>query len=287
MPPAALATIAMLALVRTQCIAQFGADPLVAGTATALSRAITTLNARLPALAQAMAPVDIKAWTQLATISAASAQVASAAAAGLFTMPPETAEIYTMPGGLQMAQWAPLLDRIAALTPLIAAASQLGPDMTEPANLAEAMRQMNGLSVPALADPAAVASLTAVLDAVSRLQSVLGVDPATTPFQDIADLVATQAEEASAMVPARAQPPRITRNPAVLAPSAVVQAAMSPGLAKLAALTWQVPPASSMPVLANLLPVSALASTMPAGMAPQKRPCAQGCDAVALSRATL
>jgi hypothetical protein len=285
MPPAAMATISAIALLRTLAIAQLGADPLLPGAATALARVVTTLNARLPAIsAQEAAAVSLP-WERLAAISEASAQVELAASSGLFALPAARMQAYLAPGGRPMQEWDGLLDRITALLPLIAAATQLGPEMTEPGRLAEAMRQIKSVTTPKLADPALVARLTGLFDSLQRLRTTLGIEPTQVAYAEVAELVQAKAVLAAAMIPPGAQPPRVARNPTLLAPPAVVQAAMSPGIAELAALAWRVPPAESLPALAHVLPVAALVKALPAGASVQKQPCAQGCDSASLMRA--
>lgn len=281
MTPASLATLGTLATLRTLVMEQFGVDPLQQGKQTALARAVVTLNARLAPIAAQAAAVDTTAWTKLADTAAAAAQVAEAAQSGLFTPTPEVMDAYLAPAGLPLEEWAALLDAVTALAPLIAAAPQLGPEMTEPGNLAEAMRQLKSIAVPPLQDPLLVARLIGLFTATNTLQSVLGEDPAAAGYEAVAQLVQDKVDQSAAMIPPGAQPPRVACNPTQMAPPAVVEAAMSPGIAKLAALTWQVPPAQTLPVLANVLPAAALAKALP-GSAVQRAPCAHGCDAAAL-----
>jgi hypothetical protein len=286
-----MATIGAMALMRSQSIAHLGLDPLQPAHHAALVRAVVTLNARLPALASHAAAHDPRPWQQLATACQAADQVQKAAQAGQFTTTPAQAQAYEAPAGIAMSQWQPLISGVAALAPLIAATSQLtspalapslatasrsGASQTSEATaqplatgcskaLAQAIRQMLAMPAPPpLAGAAPVATLIAGFAAIAQLRQSLNVDPLQLGFGDVAKLVADRVTRAAAAIPKQAAPPRAAFCPTGSASAAAVQAALSPAGAELAAITWQVPPATSLPMLASVLPAAALAGALTA-----------------------
>jgi len=288
----AIATISSIATLRSLALELFDADPFRPGTATALARVVVTLNARLPGLAAAMGQggqarqAAVQAhWSTLANVAEAAARVQLAVSAGLFALAPAQMQAYLAPGGLPMEQWAGFTARVTALLPLVAASASLGADLSDPANLAEGMRVFKSLSVPALANPGLVARLTAVFAAQGRVQAATGADPARMPVEEMHGRVMALALQAAESIPAGAQPPKIAQNPACFASREVVTAAVSAPVAALAALNWRVPQSKALPALANLLPAASLIKALPAGVAVEKRPCAQVCDAASLMRA--
>jgi hypothetical protein len=291
MAPDSIGTLGSIATLRSLSMTLFDADPFRPGTATALARVVATLNARLPRLASALAHGDQarqKAnqahWSSLANVAEAAERVEQAVSSGLFALGPAQLQAYLAPGGVPMEQWTGFTTRMTPLLPLVAISVSLGPDLSDPVHLAEAMRVFKSVSVPALADPGVVARLTSIFGVLQRVQSATGVDPARTSLEEAHEQVMARASKAAENIPAGAQPPRIAQNPACFATREVVAAAMSAPVAALAALNWRVPQSKALPALANLLPAASLIKALPAGASVQKRPCAQGCDAAGLMR---
>jgi hypothetical protein len=291
MTPESVATLGSIANVRSLTLEVFEADPFRPGTAAALARAVVTLNARLPRLAQVMAAGDQARqaanhahWATLANVAESAARVQQAVRSGLFTLSPEQTQAYLAPGGVPMEEWAGFTSQIARLLPMVATSVMLGPELSDPVNLAEAMRVFKSVSVPALANPGLVAKLTSLFGALKRVQDLIGTDPTQTPLEAVHEQVMQTASEAAEQIPQGAQPPRIPPNPASFASRQVMAAVVSAPVTKLAALNWRVPQSTALPALANLLPAASLLKTLPPMAAVQKRPCAEGCDAARLMR---
>jgi hypothetical protein len=290
MAPESIATLGSIAGLRSLALEVFEADPFRPGTSAALARVVVTLNARLPRLASALAKgeprqvADHAHWSTLANVAEAAERVEQAAKSGLFALTPAQTEAYEAPGGVPMEHWAGFTERITRLLPLVATSASLGPELSDPANLAEAMRVFKSVSVPPLANPGLVAKLTTLFGALKRVQTATGADPARTKVEEVHEQVMERAQQAAEKIPKGAQPPRITQNPACFASRPVVTAALSKPVAALAALDWRVPQSKALPALANLLPAASLIRTLPPAASVQKRPCVQGCDAATLMR---
>ena len=104
-----------------------------------------------------------------------------------------------MPAGLPMQQWRPFLSSLKTLAPLISATRQLKLPLTEhlPEQLSTILRQLRGISLPAVSPAQAVlsAQLTSSLSSISRLKQSLGVDPLEKGYPETKKLVAEKLHE--------------------------------------------------------------------------------------------
>jgi len=303
MGPREVATISALAQLRAQAQAQFGLDLLQPTQAHAFSRIVATMNARLATLASqpAVANFSPKPWVRLASLNSAVDRVNAAMQSGALKPTPAQLSALTHPGAQPMSHWTPLVTQLRRLAPLVAASHQLKTSTTDPSQLAAALKTLSQLSVPAPAAAAqqVMASLTAGLSAVDRLQTSLGVKPTQVGYHAVATMVraklnamlrqvaeqtgtplqGAQPETVEAQIMARL--PQIPPQPGSLATPEAVQAAQS--APALAGLTWKVPP--SLPATANGLPacsfIASVQQTLGAASV-QARPCASGCDAARL-----
>jgi hypothetical protein len=293
----AMATISALAQLRAQVLAQFGIDLLLPGQARDFAGIVTTMNARLSAMA--VASFNPLAWLRLAALNGAIDQLNVALTLGLpFQLP---AEGQPMPGGLPMAAWRQFLAALSALAPMIAAAAQLNVDLSEnfTASLALAIRPLNTLVLPHLPSLSMMASLTAALSAVAQLRASLAVDPLQLGLAAVQEMVALRLTVLMQTLPAclpfnpltlliddvLALLPPIPYCPTSLATQAVVTAAMAINAQALAALNWQVPGAMSLSAVSVGLPAVAFAAQLQASLgisAIVQAPCGNGCDAKAL-----
>jgi hypothetical protein len=295
--PGAMATLSALATLRAQSQQAFGLDPLQPGQAKPLARVVTTLNARLAALASGPPLPDPAPWHRLADESEAADAVQQAAKSGLLDPSPEQIEAYSQPAGRPMQQWLALLRQVRALAPLIAAAKQLDqpPDesqtqQTLTQRLADSVRKLRSVALPPLAEPAQAARLMSLLSASGRLRQSLGIDPAEAGYAEVQQAVAAKTAVAAAILRRQQQaaPANLPYCPSLIAPPAVVQAAGSDSVRELAAINWKVPPVTALPALQSGLSASTLAKQMAAalGASPVRPgPCGQGCDAAKIMRA--
>jgi len=139
-------------------------------------------------------------------------------------------------------------------------------------------------------------NLIAALAAVAHLKLTLGVDPLEAGLPTVQMMVAARLQATAALVEQTlgvslatlladllALAPSMLPEycPTMMAPPAAVNAAVN---LKVTALTWQVPPITSLPILNTGLPIAALAAQMNAALGLQASlvPCAQGCDAAKL-----
>lgn len=289
--PGEMATLSLLGTLRKQTEA-LGIDLLQPEQSVRLNRMIATMNARVRTLAQSVPPPDAAPWQQLAARSEAADAVQQAAKAGLLDLTPEQEEAYAQPAGRPMQQWLPVLRQVRALAPLVAAASQLGVplDAAEqaPERIGEAVRRLRGLTPPAPEEPLYLGRLSSMLSALGRLRQSLGVDPVEDGYAATEQMVAAKTAAAAKLLRGRPAPSKpIPYCPTTIAPPAVLQAAASDGMRKLADIGWKVPPADALPVLRNSLPATAIAGQLAAlGQDPvRKAPCGQDCDAAKIMRA--
>ena len=288
--PAGVATLSALATLRHQAQEQLGIDPLQPAQAKPFRRIVATLNARLTELASTK-PSDPAPWQQLAEQSEAAEQVRQAAESGMLDPSPEQHEAYTRPAGRPMRQWLPLLRQVRALAPLIAATTYLGENLDDPADLparlAAAVRPLRSLALPPLADAFAAGQLLALLSALDRLQRSLGTSPLQLGGREARALVDQQVAEAARVLPQQPSQNELPYCPSTFAPAAVVEAMRSPAAVQLAAIRWNVPSISELPVLHSGLLATALAQAM-TSILPQppvrQTPCAAGCDAARIMR---
>ena len=285
----AMATLSAFAQLRVGALG-LGIDLLVPGQANAFARLAATLSARLSAMLSASLSLDAGAWTQLSATLTAVAQVQAALQLGIFPSPP---------AGPPLALWRPFLIRLRALLPMIAISGQLGLSMS--ANLAVELGAMLRLMlrVPMPTMPALslslMASLTAALSAIAQLKLSLGIDPLLIGLPAVRLMVAERvAATANAIQQSfglslpnlLAMLPRIEYCPTLMAPPAVVNAAMA---LNLPPITWQVPAVADLPVLSLGLPVVAFTTQLSAALdiSPSLSPCGATCDAASVLSAAL
>ena len=299
----AMATISAFAQLRAMVLAQCGIDLLVPAQATAFARLAATLQARLSAALSAQAgatagtalALNASAWLQLSATLTACARIQEALALGLLPTPPP---------GPSLAIWRPFLVRLRALLPIIAASSQLGLDLSADfaAQLSAMLRVMLGITLPAF-PPASLmlmANLTAALSAVAQIRLALGVDPLVIGLPRVQAMVAARVQalvtaiQASlglnlasllALLPTLPVP---EYSASLMAPAAVVTAALRINPTAIAAINWNVPPVPSLPILAVGLPVAAFTEQLNAALSltASVAPCGAQCDAAALMSAS-
>ena len=295
----AVATISALASLRAQVLAQFGLDLLNPAHAAAFARIVATLNARLAAMAGLN--FNPSAWIGLANLMTAIEQIQLALTAGLFAPSPGLLLALGAPGGIPMPRWSAFLAALRALAPMLAAVAQLNVSLSETAQLSAALRLMARLVLPVLPMPhlQLMASLSAALSAVARLQLSLGVSPLALGLPAVTLRVQARLAAllpglgirlgpanllAEALAALLALLPKLPVVPTGFATAAVVQAALQ--ARAVAALNWQVP--AMLPAIAIGLPVCNFAAQLQAALnitAVLPAPCASGCDAARLARA--
>jgi hypothetical protein len=310
LPASAIATISALAQLRAQVLAQFDLDLLVEAQVRGLARIVATMNARLgPELEARLggpAAIDPLGWTRLATLNSAIDQVRAALQQGVLTPQPEQTRAMTMPGGVPIGQWGALLRPLRLLAPLIAASLQLDASVNDTARIAAALKALAHISLPPLAVPELMASLSAALAATAALQASLGLAPLQAGLPEVRArvhaklatlLTALSNRLGHDLTPARqsqgtapettpqarmlAQLPKLPVVPSSLATADVVHLAVQ--AEPLAALNWQVP--ASLPVVQIGLSTCTLAAQMQAALGVQAvlpAPCRAGCDAARL-----
>lgn len=295
----AMATISAFAQLRASLLAQFGIDILIPGQANAFARLTATLNARLSAMLEANIGLSLNAsaWMELSATLTAVAQVEAALSLGLFPSPPAL--------GPPLALWRPFLFRLRALLPLISASIQLG--LTLSAELAvelSAMLQvMLRIQLPAFptASLSLMANLTAALSAVAQINASLGIDALTIGLPAVRAMVQARLTATARLVESGTGLslsallalllrllPQMEFCATLMAPPAVVNAAMSINAQALASMNWNVPLAANLPVLSIGLPVVSFTAQLNAalGLSASAAPCVI-CDAAAVLRAGL
>ena len=301
MPKLALTASAMATLSafgQLQAMAQLmGLNLMVPAQATAFARLAATMTARLSAMLQA-SPVLLNPapWSQMSASLTAAAQVEAALGLGLFPTPPVM--------GPPLSLWRAFLSQLRALLPMVAMTQQLGltaqasASANFSAELAATVRPMLAIPMPVLPPVvmSLMANLIAALAAVAHLKLTLGIDPLQAGLPAVQMMVAARLQATAALVEQtlgmslatlladlQALAPSMQPEycPTMMAPAAAVNAAVN---LKVSALTWQVPPIASLPILNIGLPVASLAAQMNAalGLQASLAPCAQGCDAAAL-----
>jgi hypothetical protein len=299
----ALATLASLAQLRAQVLAQLGLDLLVPAQAAAFARIVATLAARLPLLPPVVPPA---ALVKLAAQAEAVAQVTAALEAGLLAPPPPLLQALNAPACLPMQAWREFLRALRALLPLIALSRQLGLplDPSFPAALAPMLRVLRSIALPSLppAELSAMAALSATLSAVARLQAMFGLDP-VAEFAQVQAMATARLAAMVRLLPPALSPlmrapnplallesllPKVPFCPTQLAPPPVVMCALSASPPAIEALDWQVPEIAQIPILrvgplacALVAQVQATVSFNPVLPAP----CGSGCDAARIAAA--
>jgi len=320
LPVSAITTISGLAQLRAQVLAQYGHDLLIPAHANSVARIVATMNVRLttelPRHLGGPTAINPSGWVKLATLNNAVDQIHEAMKQGLLTPQESQVQAMTTPGGIPISQWGNLLRPLRMLAPLIAACMQLDASVTDTVQLAAAVKVLARITLPPLAAPELMASLTAALAATASLQTSLGVAPLKVGLAEVKALVhakqkallhamsnrmrtdlthpgTTQAAEKSGghhapenatVKKLLAALPKLPVVPSSLATPDVVRIAAQAHA--LASLTWQVP--ERLPVIATGLSTCTLTAQMHAALGVQAvlpAPCRSGCDAAALLRA--
>ena len=285
LPAAALAVITAMVQAAMQARAVLGLDLTAAADVRALARIVATLNLRTGALGALAA--DPRPWTALAALNEQADAVRSAAQAGLFAAAPAPASAPSL------APWRTLLAQIKALAPLIAIGQMLKLDFTSPhafVALAEQIRLLAAITLPALSAPLAVGQVIARANAIARLSLSFGANPLVVPFAKVAAAVQLKIDAVLALLPPTVEmgPLGLTGmidlppNPGVLAPAAVVAAAMR---IPPTALAWSVPAFADVALLVSGNAAISLAGLLGPGIV-VAAPCPV-CDAQAAVRAAL
>lgn len=308
----AIATISALIELRAQVLAQFGLDLLVPAQVNAFVRVVASLNAHLSASLSASLAFNPLAWVQLGNLNAAIDQIQIALKAGLFAPPASLMLSLTMPGGIPLVQWGALLRPLRLLAPLIAASLRLNASVTATAELAAAVRVLARISLPALAMPELIASITAALSATASLQASLGISPLQLGLPAVRLQVQAKLTALLATLSARLQLnlsavlqlsgpsltaalqsllasllamlPKLPIAPGSLVTSDTIKLALQ--AQALASLNWNVP--VRLPSIPIGLATCSLTAQMQAALginAVLPGPCGSTCDAAALLRA--
>ncbi len=300
----AITTISALAQLRAQALSQLGLDLLKPAQAHAFARVVATLNARMTALAglPAVQQLSPQPWIRLASLNGAIDQVQLGLQAGLFRPPAPLLQALTLPAGRPMAIWTPFLSQLRKLAPMLAACTQLNVPLTDPSQLAGALRGLGRIALPPLAAPQLMASLTATLSALARLQTSLGVPPLQLGLAGLTARIQAKlhvmlravasafglnlrgADPKAVLAALLAQLPHLPVAPTGFATQPTVTAALGAHL--LADLDWKVPPV--LPATQIGLPACAFAAQLQSsfGAAPVlPAPCGSGCDAAKLMQA--
>jgi len=279
-----MATISALAQARAQTSSGPGIDLLAPGEARNFARIVATMGARLSALADLQ--LNFSPWSQLAGLNSAIGQVQAALGAGVAFNLSETVDL--------SATWGPFLDSLQALTPLLAASTQLGIDLAGDftGQLAASMRALATIQLPPI-DIGLAANLLGGLSAIASLRASLGIDVLGAGFPDA--LAAVNARLSAILPPLQASlaanlsaSPNLPGFQANFATAPVVEAAMSIDAQVLASIDWQAPSLDRLPLTSIGLPACSLIASfgITLGIDPVlAAPCNSGCDAAALLRA--
>jgi hypothetical protein len=286
----AMATLSAFAQLRVGALG-LGIDLLVPGQANAFARLAATLSARLSAMLSTSLSLNAGAWTQLSATLTAVAQVQAALQLGIFPSPP---------AGPPLALWRPFLIRLRALLPMIAISGQLGLSMSAnlAAELGAMLRLMLRVPMPTMLPSLSLslmASLTAGLSAIAQLKLSLGIDPLAVGLPAVRLMVAERVTATANAIQQSfglslpnllAMLPRIEYCPTLMAPPAVVNAAIA---LNLPPISWQVPAVADLPVLSLGLPVVAFTTQLSAALdiSPSLSPCGAICDAASVLNAAL
>ncbi|MDE2007561.1 MAG: hypothetical protein KGI51_13415 [Rhodospirillales bacterium] len=298
----AATTVAALAQLRAQVLAQFGLDLMNPAQARAFARVAATLAARLSVMAgmPGMGALPPLPWIRLAATLTAIENVQAAISAGLL-VPNLNLTPFTMPGGIPMPNWAGFLAELRALLPMISACLNLNLAVTETAQLSAAIGVLARVALPSLpsASLQLMATLSASLTAIASLGVGLGIDPLAAGYAAVAAEVQVRLNAMLRLVAGQfsitlrgmspealltmllSLLPKIPFQPGSLAASESVRLAMS--ASALAALNWSVP--VSVNVTAVGLPACHFAAQIKAALgvsAVLAGPCGSGCDAARL-----
>jgi hypothetical protein len=275
-----VATISALAQLYAQVRAQFGLDLLIPRHVLAFARIVATMNMRVSALANLS--INPLAWSQLSMLNAAIDQVTVALRTGLLVPSPEL----TLPGGIPLQRWSGFIASLRALLPLITAAAQLNISLSETAQLSAALRVLMRISLPLLAAPQFITSMTVALNAVLGLRASLGIDPLQIGFPAVYSQVSLRLQLLLAQISTKnvlAALPDLPTVPTSFAGNATVQSALQ--ASAFASLDLQVP--LGLPAIGVGLMTCAFALSLSAALGSQavlSAPCVVGCDAAHVMR---
>ena len=267
LPAASLAVIATMVQASVQARAALGLDLGTAAGVRGLARLVATLNLRMAALAELAA--DPRPWSALAALNDHIDAIRAAAQAGLFAS--ASASVSASVG---LGPWRPFVARIKALAPLIAIGQMLRLNFTDPGvfvALAEQIRLLAAIQLPAVAAPMVVGQVMARASAIARLSLSFGGDPLGVPFARLVAAVQVKLAAALALLPpgVAVGPLGLTGmldlapNPGLLAPAAVVAiAAQIPRVT----LGWSVPAFADVALLVSGNAAISLAGQLGAGI---------------------
>lgn len=289
----AMATISAFAQLQMDVMAQFGIDLTIHAQATAFARLVATANARLSAMVGMGLGVNLGPWQALASLNFAIGQLEAALSMGLFAN-------LSMYGA--WPDFRAFLLALRALLPLIAATLQMKLNLSATASLSASIRAMLAIKMPVMASAnlALMAQLTASLSAVASLSASLGLPVLKLGFAGVEAMLSArlalllpqlsaalnlnlELPNLLALLPALPYCPTLAITPAV------VSAAMSLDATAVAAMNWQVPAISALPLLSLGLPVCALTASLSAALninAALNAPCPI-CDAAAVLSAAM
>ncbi len=287
----AMATLSAFAQLQMDVMAQFGIDLTVAAQATAFARLVATANARLSAMLGMGLGISLGPWQALASLNFAIGQLEAALSMGLFVN-------LSMYGA--WPDFRGFLLSLRALLPLIAVMLQM--KLSATADLALSIKAMLAIKMPLMASAnlALMAELTASLSAVASLSASLGLPVLKLGFAGVEAMLAGRLALLLPQVSAAlnlnltlpnllALLPALPYCPTLAITPAVVSAAMSLDATAVAALNWQVPSLSAIPLLSIGLPVCALTASLSAALnmnAALNAPCPI-CDAGAVLSAAM
>jgi hypothetical protein len=276
-----VATISALAQLRAQVRAQFGLDLLIPRHVLAFARIVATMNVRVSALANLS--INPLAWAQLAMLNAAIDQIAVALRTGLLMPSPELTLSLTSPGGIPLQRWSGFLASLRTLLPLITAAAQLNIGLSETAQLSAALRVLMRISLPLLAAPQFIASMTVALNAVLGLRASLGIDPLQMGFPAVHSQVSLKLQLLLAQISTLPSLPDLMTVPTSFASNATLESALQ--ASAFASVDLQVP--LGLPAIGVGLTTCAFAHSLSAVLGRQavpSAPCVVGCDAAHVMR---
>ena len=286
MPPAALSVLSSLIQAQQTCQADLAIDPAQPEQVSRLARIVATLNRRTEELQQ-VAEDDATPWEEVAALNDHVDTVRDALGQGVLSPQEDDPPI---------GPWRPLLAKVKALAPLISVFRTLDLDPTDPETveiLADRVRRLRAVTLPTLDRTLPIYRLIARYSAIGRLQTSLGADPRTVPFNRVQRAVKRKVDAVVEQLPpqirlvedrlvgmAQCQP-----NPSQLLTATMVTQAQAIEPALLDRLHWNVPDYQQIELLTTAVPVVKLVTLLRTlGNDPiRTSPCDRGCDARAAS----
>ncbi len=288
MPPEALSVI--ITLVQAYHAAQddLGLDLTDPDDTDRLTRIVGTLNRRMP-LFEAMVQ-DTRPWEQVALYNDQLDLVRVALETGLI---PEAGE-QEVEQGPPVGPYKPLIRKLRALAPLIAAGQLLKIDYAEPdatETLAKLVRTLRKINLPPLDDTVLVLRTIARVGAVARLRQSFGADPRAVPFERVTRALDRKAADVQQILPETVRVaagqllgmPRREPNPSQWVNADIIARAQT---LQPDQMRWQPPPFDQFDLLTVGAPVMTLSRVM-STLTPQpirSSPCGYTCDAGAVGR---